>query len=480
MPGVSAALGTGVGEPDRWASRPEDACWDEAFTPDGRIRPLYEAMIDDLADVALPPVCEAVSDRMRTEGVTFGSGDPAPVFPLDPVPRLIASDEWYRIARGVEQRGRALAAFVADVYGERAIVEAGHLPERVIEHAAGFEPLMSGVPVSTAGFVVGLDLVRCEDGVLRVLEDNARTPSGIAYAIAARAALDAHLPVPAPPGRPEPGEALGLLRAALVGAAPSGVGEPRVVVLSDGSENSAWFEHRQIAAGLGIPLVTPRDLAERNGTLYAWIDGRSRRVDVALRRTDEDRLCDQAGRPTWLADLLLEPVRGGALTVVNPFGAGVADDKVVHAYVEEMVRFYLGEHPLVESVPTLDLGEPEVLEAARPRLDELVIKPRGGSGGAGIVVGRHASADDRARIAERVSERPDAWAAQETVSFSTHPTACGDGLAPRHIDLRLFVMGGDEAAAAVPAALTRVAFGAGALVVNSSQRGGAKDTWIVP
>jgi uncharacterized circularly permuted ATP-grasp superfamily protein len=473
---VSGPLASVVRHPEGGGYSAGDGAWDEAFTADGRVRPLYEDLLHDLAGVDLGRLCGAVSASMRSERVTFGDD----VFPLDPVPRLIQADEWYRVARGIEQRGRALAAFVADVYGEREIVGAGLVPERAIELACGFEPWMMGVPVSTAGFVAGLDLVRCEDGELRVLEDNTRTPSGISYAVAARAALDAHPPASPPPGRLDPVDAFGLLHAALFAAAPEGARSPRLALLSDGPHNSAWYEHREIARRLGIPLLRPRDLVVRHSELWGWIDGRSRRVDVVLRRTNEDRLRDDAGGPTWLADLLLEPVRRGALTVVNPLGVGVADDKVVHAYVEAMVRFYVDEQPLLQSVPTLDLGDQAVRESALQRLGELVIKPRGGTGGAGIVVGRHASAEDRSQAATRVAERPDAWAAQETVTFSTHPTACSGALEPRHVDLRPFVIGGDEAAAAAPGALTRVAFGAGALVVNSSQRGGVKDTWIVP
>ncbi len=200
---------------------------------------------------------------------------------------------------------------------------------------------------------------------------------------------------------------------------------------------------------------------------------------MVYRRTDEDRLRDEHGRATWVADLLLEPLRAGTLVVVNPFGAGVADDKLAHAYVEEMIRFYLGEEPLLESVPTYDLGDPGVFAELEPRLDELVIKPRGGFGGEGVVVGPRVTADVHTAVRRRVASNPQGYVAQELVLLSTHPTVVDGALAPRHVDLRPFVDGGGPGAAVVPGGLTRVAFGAGELVVNSSQNGGGKDTWVL-
>ncbi|MGH3990954.1 MAG: circularly permuted type 2 ATP-grasp protein, partial [Pseudonocardiaceae bacterium] len=247
-----------------------------------------------------------------------------------------------------------------------------------------------------------------------------------------------------------------------------------------GPDNSAWWEHTEIARRLGMPIVSPADLFVRRGRLQARLeDGRTRELEVVYRRTSEDRLRDDDGGATWLAGPLLGPCRNGTLSVVNPLGAGLADDKLVHAYVDDMMRFYLGEDPLVPSVPTYDLGDPEVLESVMPRLGELVIKPRTGHGGAGIVVGPHATDEDREAVARRVAASPLTWIAQETVMLSTHPTVCDGALAPRHVDMRPFVIGAGEDAATVPGALTRVAFEAGALVVNSSQNGGGKDTWIL-
>ena len=248
------------------------------------------------------------------------------------------------------------------------------------------------------------------------------------------------------------------------------------MLLSDGPANAAWFEHHEIARRLGIPIVQPGDMVVRSGQLHAWLDeGRTRQVDVVYRRTDEDRLRDRAGRATWVADLLLAPVRRGTLAVVNPFGAGLADDKLVHAYVEEMVRFYLGEEPLLRSVRTLDLADDEARATVLESLGDFVVKRRGGYGGAGVVVCRQCSEDTLRSLARDIAETPEDFIAQETVNLCTHPTVCDGRLEPRHVDLRPFVFGGGEVA---PSALTRVAFAAGEMMVNSSRGGGAKDTWL--
>jgi uncharacterized circularly permuted ATP-grasp superfamily protein len=448
---------------------------DEAYGESGRVRPLYERLLAALGEADLGAVAEDIDRHLSALGVTFGEVP----FRLDPVPRLIDGEEWQRLERGLAQRVRALVAFVADAYGAREIVQAGAMPARVIDTSRAFEPWMVGVEVSPYGWVAGLDLVRGDDGVLRVLEDNMRTPSGIAYVVAARAALGAHLPTPLPAALRDPEAAFELLRSALTASAPADVAEPTMIVLSDGESNSAWFEHREIARRLALPLVHVADLSIRRNRLHATIGGERCAVDVVYRRTDEDTLRFSDGRPTWLAELLLGPVRAGKLAVVNPLGAGVADDKLVHAYVEAMIRFYLGQEPLIESVPTYDLGEADVRERVLPRLDEMVLKPRFGLGGDGVVICPHATPDDRERVARQVRAQPDAWVAQELVSLSTHPTVVDGRLEPRHVDLRPFVVGGGENAVAVPGGLTRVALGEGELVVNSSQDGGGKDTWVL-
>jgi len=458
--------------------RPTSA-WDEGFDAEGTPRAHYTGLLEALAAADLSALRDAVASRMS--GVVFGGNGNITPFRLDPVPRLIEAEEWDLLARGLAQRARALGAFLADAYGDRAMVAAGKIPERVIESAELFEPSMRGAPPPGTGCVAGLDLVRGGDGVLRVLEDNMRTPSGIAYMAAGRGALDDRLPCSPPPGRADPDEAFAMLAAALRDSAPDGGGDPSIALLSDGPANSAWWEHREIAARLGVPILSPTDLLVRGGRLHGRMEGgATRELQVVYRRTDEDRLRDDDGEPTWLAEVLMDPCRSGTLTVVNPLGAGLADDKLVHAYVEEMVRFYLGEEPLVPSVRTFDLGDEEVLEEVLPRLAELVVKPRAGHGGAGVVVCPHATREDRQEVERLVKAEPGAWIAQEMVMLSTHPTVCDGRLEPRHVDLRPFVIGTGDSAATVPGALTRVAFEAGALVVNSSRNGGGKDTWVLP
>ncbi len=453
------------------------ANWDEAVEG-SRPRPGYPVLMAALAQADLAALSARVREHLAERGVSFNSESGSEAFQVDPVPRIIGAGEWQHIGAGLTQRARALGAYVADVYGDREIVKAGVVPARVIESAGHHEPRMSGVEVDPAACVAGLDLVRGADGVLRVLEDNFRTPSGIAYAAAAREAGDRELPGERP-RRADPRAAFDLLAAHLRSVAPAGVHDPFVVLLSDGPSNSAWWEHREIARRTAIPVVTRGDLLTRRGRLHARLgDGPDRPVDVVYRRTDEDRLEDEHGRPTWIAEALLDPVLQGTVAVVNPLGSGVADDKLAHAYVEEMVRFYLHEDPLIESVPTYDLGDTGVRESVMPRLAELVVKPRSGLGGQGVTVCSQATEDERHRLAALIDAHPDAWIAQETVALSTHPTVCGDRLAPRHVDLRPYVIGAGADAILAPVALTRVALEAGSLVVNSSQNGGAKDTWL--
>ena len=457
------------------------AAWDEAFDARHEVRPHYAELMTALdGGHDLAAMAAALQATIDARGVDFGGAEGPARFSVDPVPRVVEPSEWDLLRRGLAQRVQALVAFVADVYGERAIVAAGIVPARVVDTAEYLEPDMAGVPVSNATYVAGLDLVRGADGRLRVLEDNLRTPSGIAYALALRAAVDEHLPLPAPSGRVDPEPVYELLGQALRAAAPGGVDDPTIVLLSDGPSNSAWYEHRLLAERLGIPIVLPRDLRARDGRTRARLeDGHSHEIDVVYRRTDEDRLRDSAGNPTWVAEALLEPLKAGAVSVVNPFGSGIADDKLVHAYVERMVRFYCGEEPLIESVRTYDLGDEDVLAEVLPRLDELVVKPRSGYGGAGVVVCPHATEADRAATRALVSESPDDYVAQDLVAISTHPTVRDGRLEPRHVDLRPFAIGAGGSVATAPVALTRVALDAGTLVVNSSQNGGGKDTWLM-
>jgi uncharacterized circularly permuted ATP-grasp superfamily protein len=356
------------------------------------------------------------------------------------------------------------------------------VPSSAIESAEFFEPRMAELPPASGRWIgiAGLDLVRDGDGPFAVLEDNVRTPSGIAYAVAAREALSRHLPVPDGMRVRSLEPAYELLGEALRAAAPPAAGEqPSVVVLTDGPSNSAYYEHGAIARRLGLPLVRPEDLSVRFKRLFAHTDDGTVPVDVVYRRTNEDRLFDPAGAPTSLAEVLLGPLQAQTVGCVNAFGTGVADDKLMHMYVEEMVRFYLDEEPLLASVPTHDPSQPDVLEMALERVGQLVIKPRSGHGGIGVVVGPHANRHALAAISRELAAAPERFVVQETVQLSRQPTVCGDELEQRHVDLRPFTFAVADRIEVFPGGLTRVALERGSLVVNSSQRGGAKDTWVL-
>ncbi len=358
------------------------------------------------------------------------------------------------------------------------------MPARVLSEAEHFEPAMMGMPVGAApATVIGFDIVRGSDGELVVLEDNLRTPSGLAYAAAARRACDDWLDDAVDSDRRDLDVAYEWLGDALRAAAPDGNGDPSLVLLSDGPANSAWYEHSELARRIGIPLVVPGQLRTRGGRLVADLNGgRAREIDVIYRRTDEDRLRDRFRRPTWIAEALLGPMSSGRLTVLNSFGSGVADDKLSHAYVEEMIRFYLGQEPKVRSIPTHDLGAEPALSGVRSRLDELVVKPRSAYGGIGVVIGTKADRGELRRLRRLLAKSPESFIAQELVALSRAPTVCRGRLEPRHVDLRAFAIsdqGSGGRTRIVPGGLTRVALGRGSLIVNSSKGGGGKDTWVL-
>jgi uncharacterized circularly permuted ATP-grasp superfamily protein len=431
----------------------------------------------------LQKLSEAVARDTSKRGVSFKSAEGEQDFRIDPIPRVIDAHEWSELSTGVAQRVRALELFVRDVYSERRIVAAGVVPAASLDSAHHYERgLMGhGERISSWITVAGLDVVRDSDGSFKVLEDNLRTPSGIAYAVATREVLGEHLPPPDDLNVRSLDTAFKTLGEGLRAAAPEAAREdPTVVLLSDGQLNSAFYEHATIAAYLGLPLVLADQLSVRHGRLFAKLPGGERAVDVVYRRTDEDRLTDDRGEPTAIAQLLLEPVLRGTLACVNAFGTGVADDKLMHAYVEQMVQFYLGEEPILKSVPTYDPTQPGVLEMVLERIGELVVKPRTGHGGHGVVIGPHAKQEDLASTAAALRQAPELFIAQETVMLSRHPTVVTDGeLELRHVDLRPFAISSGKDVHVLPGGLTRVAFERGALVVNSSQNGGSKDTWVL-
>jgi uncharacterized circularly permuted ATP-grasp superfamily protein len=455
---------------------PEPDCLDEAYEPDGTPRPLYAGLLEELGRRDLAELQGQVEAQVAARGLTFGEGEPVGV---DPVPRLIGAAEWERLEAGLLQRARALNAFVADAYGPQRIFDAGVVPRRLLESSDGYEPVMhglldSGPPPAT---VAGLDLIRDEKGRFRVLEDNLRMPSGACYAFAVREVV-----APAIQARlvPQPlDDYLEKMRAALRAAAPEGRSEPHVVILSDGPENGAWYEHERFGRELGLPVVTPDQLEASRGRLFARRGRQREQVDVIYRRLDEDRLCDPKGNLTALGELLLPALRSGRLRCANAFGTGLADDKLTHAYVERMIEFYLGEEPQLRSVPSFDLSDEGDRARAMERLDELVIKPRGGFGGHGVTIMPRATEPERRRAIGLLRRRPEQFIAQETIEISSHPTVCGSGLQPRRIDLRPFVVSRPDGEAAMRGGLTRYAQAAGEMVVNSSQGGGCKDTWVV-
>jgi uncharacterized circularly permuted ATP-grasp superfamily protein len=450
--------------------------FDEAFALDGTARRPYAEVLGALARHDLVVLRERVQSAAAALGLSFGPDTPIAV---DPVPRLIEAGEWEDLEAGLLQRTRALNAFLADAYGGQRIFDADVVPRRLLETSSGYEPRMRGLLDSTvpAATVAGLDLIRSADGELLVLEDNLRMPSGSSYASAVREAVEPALGAALEPrGLDDYVPALG---AAIRAAAPDGRSDPGAAILSDGPASGAWYEHCRLGRELGIPVVQPGDLESERGRLFSHRNRERRQLDVLYRRLDEDRLSEPDGSLNALGELLLPALESGRLRCVNAFGTGVADDKLAHAYVESMVRFYLGEQPLLRSVPSFDLSDEAARGEAMERLDELVIKPRDGFGGSGVTIMPRATETQRRRAIGLVRRRPAGFIAQETVQLSSHPTVCEGRLRPRRVDLRPFVVSSSEGTTAMAGGLTRYARGAGEMVVNSSRGGGCKDTWIV-
>ena len=440
--------------------------YDEAYDESGRPRPQYAEVLAALDDPAA--VAAEVRRRLEARGVEFGAA-PDGIFALDPVPRILTETEWSELRAGIAQRMLALEAFVADVYGDGRVFEAGVLAREDVEASPHYEPAMRGATPSRWVSFAGLDVVRCADGRFRVIEDQLRMAAGMAYAVVARDTLRGLLGVDPP--QADLSLAFGELALALREAAPAGVDEPRTVILSEGPSAAGWWEHERLARELCAPLVTLDDLEHRDGRLVAWLDGRTRAVDVVYLRAGEDRFTSSGGTPSAVGEALLGPSAAGMLAVVNAPGSGVADDKVVHARVDELVRFYVGEEPLLPSVPSRPV-------AAEDDLDGLVVKPRGEMGGEGVVIWRDADEDTRERVRARIAAQPGGWIGQELVELSVHPTVVDGRLEPRHVDLRPYALMTGDGVRVLPAGISRVALERGSLVVNSGQGGGAKDTWV--
>lgn len=460
-----------------------DGFFDEAFDEAGQPRPHYEAIIEQLGGLDLSALKTRAQAHVDERGVAFTTATGTQPFVVDPIPRVITAEEWRTISTGVAQRVRALNDFVLDVYGEQRIVEAGIVPIEAIEGAEYYEPDLVGTtpPAGIFTNVAGLDLVRDSDGVLRVLEDNVRSPSGLTFSLAAREMSDAVVPFTG--GRqklPVDDNVFAGISEALHAAAPeSASGEPSIALVSDGPSSAAWYEHQQVADALDIYVFALDQIENHGGAIYGRdADGLLKPIDVIYRRTDLDRLRLESGALSRFGELMLDPIRAGTVACVNAFGSGIADDKLIHAYVEDMIAFYLTEEPILESVTTYDPASEETRAMVAERLDELVVKPRGGLGGKGVTIGRTATAAELEAARSELEAAPEEWVVQETVALSTHPTVVDGKLEPRHVDLRPYAIHlGEDGVKTLSACLTRVALERGAMVVNSSQNGGAKDTW---
>jgi uncharacterized circularly permuted ATP-grasp superfamily protein len=461
--------------------------FDEVVTADGTPRPasaaLYEAL-RELSSDDLSSRSTALARAFRDQGITFSlSGEERP-FPLDLVPRVVTAHEWDVVEKGVAQRVRTLEAFLADVYGAGHVFKDGIVPRKVIASSSAHVHEAYGV-VPANGVrvhVSGVDLIRDEAGTFRVLEDNLRTPSGVSYVIENRRAMARVFPELFASHRVRPvSDYPERLLTALRAAAPREVDEPVVVVLTPGVYNSAYFEHSLLARLMGVELVEGRDLTCHDGVVWMRTTEGRQRVDVVYRRIDDDFLDPVHFRPDSLVGCpgLLNAARAGAVTIANAVGNGVADDKLIYTYVPDLVRYYLNEEPVLPNVDTYRCEEPEVLDHVLKNLDSLVLKPVEGSGGKGIVIGPQASDEELATLRKAVVADPRGWIAQRVVQLSTSPTQVGSRLSPRHVDLRPFAVNDGDKVWVLPGGLTRVALPEGSLVVNSSQGGGSKDTWVL-
>lgn len=466
--------------------------FDEAVGDDGQVRGHYDQLLSRLSNISTADLHRAASqidDQFLRQGITFTVyGDDEGVertFPMDMVPRIIPSSDWNMIERGLIQRTAALNAFLDDIYaGGAQIVREGIMPRRLVMSAEGYRPEAVGisVPAGARCVVAGIDLIRDIDGTYRVLEDNLRSPSGVSYVVENRQAMARLLPHLFRDGRVRPVANYGdLLLTSLQAIAPASAPDsPNVVVLTPGVFNSAYFEHVFLATQMGVDLVEGRDLVVEDHVLYVRTTGGLRRVDVVYRRIDDDFLDPVVFRPDSTLGIagIMSAARAGNVTVANAVGNGVADDKAVYAYVPEMIRYYLNEEPVIANVDTYLLDDPEQREAVLARLGELVVKPVAEAGGYGLVIGPTATEEELADLAEKIKADPRNFIAQEVLSLSRHPCLIDGKLEARHIDLRPFVLSGAETAV-LPGGLTRVALRKGSLVVNSSQGGGSKDTWVL-
>ena len=424
----------------------------------------------------------------RRIGITFAvygeGGDPDRLIPFDMFPRVFSGAEWARLDRGVKQRAKALNMFLVDVYGRGEIIRAGRVPANLVYQNAAYEKAAVGFvpPKGVYSHIVGIDLVRTGPEEFFVLEDNCRTPSGVSYMLENREIMMRMFPGLFRENRIEPIDSYAeILRRTLASVAPAKCqGDPKVVILTPGHFNSAYYEHSFLADLMGVELVEGQDLFVDGEFVYARTTEGPKRVDVIYRRIDDAFLDPLCFRPDSMLGVpgLMDVYRSGGVSICSAPGAGVADDKAIYTYVPEMIRFYLGEEPILNNVPTWKCAERDDLKYVLDNLSELVVKEVHGSGGYGMLVGPTASKAEIKAFRAQLIANPSNYIAQPTLALSTVPTFVDEGVAPRHVDLRPYCLVG-ERIELVKGGLTRVALREGSLVVNSSQGGGVKDTWVL-
>ncbi len=467
-----------------------DAVYDEMFDPAGRARAHCNALFDELRAASHTDLGQRQMEADKaflTQGITFTVyGDnqgTERIFPFDLVPRMIPAAEWETIERGLTQRLTAINLFLKDVYHEGRILSEGIVPRDLLYSCKHYRREMRGVHVHRDIYVsvAGTDLIRLEDGRFVVLEDNLRVPSGVSYMLANREVTKRVMPGLFDKHHVKPIAHYGqALLATLRALAPPSAGDPTFVVLTPGVGNSAYFEHAFLAREMGIALVEGRDLLVHDNIVYMRTTSGLKRVDVIYRRVDDDFIDPLAFRPDSHLGVagLLNAYRAGNVSLANAIGTGIADDKALYAYIPAIIKFYLGEDAIIPNVETYLLSNPKERQHVIENLDSLVVKAVGESGGYGMLIGPHSTAAERESFRLKILQDPRNFIAQPTLSLSRAPCFIDDRIEPRHVDLRPYVLYGDKVTI-VPGGLTRVALRKGSLVVNSSQGGGSKDTWVL-
>jgi len=464
--------------------------WDEMFRADG-IRPEYQpfaAAIENLASLEMTRKDELAKKLFMSQGITFtvySSGEGIEkIFPFDIIPRIISNSEWLRIEAGIKQRLKALNIFLKDIYHQQFILKDGVVPAALVYSCPQFlrEMMNVDVPHDVYTHVAGVDLIRDHDGEFYVLEDNLRTPSGVSYMLENRSITYRIFPDLLPKSNVLPVKDYpNLLYRNLQGLADRQTSDPTVVLLSPGIYNSAYFEHSTLARLMGIQLVEGRDLIVHNHFVYMKTTKGLEKVDVIYRRVDDEFLDPLAFRPDSALGVpgLYWAYRKGNVAIANAMGNGVADDKAVYCYVPDMIRYYLNEEPILKNVPTYQLADPEHRELVFKDMDKMVIKRTNESGGYGMLIGSAATEAEMADFRQAITADPRSFIAQPIISLSSTPCYIDGKLQPRRIDLRPFALCGPNGIDIVPGGLTRVALREGSLIVNSSQGGGSKDTWVL-